>query len=506
MKHLWIPDTQVRLGVETKHIEALGNYIIEKQFEKIIVAGDWWDMPATGKWNSALEQEGMRIEDDIVAGNDAMRLLCRATHQYNQKATNHHKKQYWPEKHFLFGNHEYHLERFVESHPEISGILGYHLLDLEQYGFKAHPFLETLELDGILYCLAPNHKILTADLRYVQLGDVKVGDEIVAFDEFSNGRIARRYKRAIVEKHDFDVADLYEVTLSNGTKFRATKEHQWLVREFGTGVHWLRTDQLRPKISKPIRLFPLWEHEQTYDTGWLAGMFDGEGHISKPNCKQGGIQVAIAQREGPTLEKIKKILADLNVTFKVTPGGGTHGNCTSVRVLGPSGEKLSLFGRIRPERLINNFCPSMLGRVQKMDNDDIVCVESIMPIGKGEIVKIQTSSATMIVDGFAHHNCHYFCNPSTGKTYGGMIETRIKNIGQSFTQGHLQEFKYGELQMPSGRRYHGCVAGAFYMHDEKYKTPQGNSHWRGVVVKNEVQDGQYDIMKISLDYLIRKYL
>jgi hypothetical protein len=47
MRHLWIPDTQVREGVPVKHIEALGNYIEEKRFEKIIVAGDWWDMPTT---------------------------------------------------------------------------------------------------------------------------------------------------------------------------------------------------------------------------------------------------------------------------------------------------------------------------------------------------------------------------------------------------------------------------------------------------------------------------
>ena len=94
----------------------------------------------------------------------------------------------------------------------------------------------------------------------------------------------------------------------------------------------------------------------------------------------------------------------------------------------------------------------------------------------------------------------------SGRTYGGMIETRIKNIGSSFTQGHAQSFKYGELEFADGNRRHGLVAGAFYSHYEKYKGPYGNQHWRGVVVKNEVKDGQYDIMKVSLDYLIAKYL
>ena len=94
----------------------------------------------------------------------------------------------------------------------------------------------------------------------------------------------------------------------------------------------------------------------------------------------------------------------------------------------------------------------------------------------------------------------------SGRAYGGMIETRIKNIGSSFTQGHAQSFKYGELEFADGKRRHGLVAGAFYSHYEKYKGPYGNQHWRGVVVKNEVKDGQYDIMKVSLKYLIDKYL
>jgi len=104
------------------------------------------------------------------------------------------------------------------------------------------------------------------------------------------------------------------------------------------------------------------------------------------------------------------------------------------------------------------------------------------------------------------HYSHYFYNPSTGRPYSGMMETRLKNIGFSFTQGHSQEFAYGERQLPNGKRLHGMVAGSFYMHDEPYRGPQSNKEWRGVVVKNEVEDGQYDIMKISLPYLLRKYL
>ncbi len=108
------------------------------------------------------------------------------------------------------------------------------------------------------------------------------------------------------------------------------------------------------------------------------------------------------------------------------------------------------------------------------------------------------------IDGIAYS--HYFYNPATGKPYGGMMQTRLKNIGFSFTQGHSQEFDYGERQLPNGKRHYGCVAGAFYMHEEPYKGPQGNNHWRGVIVKHEVSEGQYDLMKVSLNFLLERYL
>src|SRR5690606_27201330 len=139
--------TQVREGVPTKHIEALGNYIEEKRFEKIIVAGDWWDCPATSVHNSAKEQEGLRILDDVESGNRAMDLLWKAVDRGNKRR----KNKYKPQKHFLFGNHEYHLERYVENNPAISGYVDYGLLNLQRHGFKCHKFLQPVEIDGILY-------------------------------------------------------------------------------------------------------------------------------------------------------------------------------------------------------------------------------------------------------------------------------------------------------------------------------------------------------------------
>lgn len=99
---------------------------------------------------------------------------------------------------------------------------------------------------------------------------------------------------------------------------------------------------------------------------------------------------------------------------------------------------------------------------------------------------------------------HFFYNPMNGRPYGGQVATRLKTIGTSFTMGHQQTLDYA-IRFVTGISQHGLVAGACYLHDEEYKGPQGNAHWRGVIMKHGVKDGSYNPMFVDLDYLCRKY-
>ncbi len=102
--------------------------------------------------------------------------------------------------------------------------------------------------------------------------------------------------------------------------------------------------------------------------------------------------------------------------------------------------------------------------------------------------------------------CHYFYHPNTGKPYGGTnLETRLKTIGTSFTMGHQQGLLTAIRDLPNGKRQRGLVAGSFYQHKEDYKGYQGNSHWQGTIVKYRVQDGNYSILELEMDYLRDKY-
>lgn len=107
------------------------------------------------------------------------------------------------------------------------------------------------------------------------------------------------------------------------------------------------------------------------------------------------------------------------------------------------------------------------------------------------------------IDGIAYS--HYFANTHSGRPVGGNISNRLSKIGRSFVQGHEQGFQYGTQQYPGSLRRHGLVAGSFYRHCESYRGNQGKDEWRGIVVLNEVNDGDYCVMPLTMKYLESKY-
>jgi hypothetical protein len=114
---------------------------------------------------------------------------------------------------------------------------------------------------------------------------------------------------------------------------------------------------------------------------------------------------------------------------------------------------------------------------------------------------------TVEVDGILYS--HYFPRNAQGRvvqTRRGAPNARLQVLRemQSCSSGHLQGLDY-YVHQTGLRRYHGIIAGSFYQHEEDYLSPQGTAYWRGVVVKHEVNDGHYDPMFVSMDFLRRRY-
>ena len=108
------------------------------------------------------------------------------------------------------------------------------------------------------------------------------------------------------------------------------------------------------------------------------------------------------------------------------------------------------------------------------------------------------------LDGISYS--HYFYNPLSGRPYGGYsIDTMLKNLGFSFVQGHRQQYLVGNRSLNNGRIIRGLINGSAYLHNEDYRGPQANGEMRAVFLLHEVDEGNYMLTEISLDFLCWKY-
>jgi hypothetical protein len=99
---------------------------------------------------------------------------------------------------------------------------------------------------------------------------------------------------------------------------------------------------------------------------------------------------------------------------------------------------------------------------------------------------------------------HYFANNLTGRPIGGNASYKLTQIGSPFVMGHVQDLDIGTKQYATGRVIRGIVSGSCYLQDENYKG-NANAHWRGIVVLNEVRDGNFSVMDVTLTKLCQKY-
>lgn len=514
--HVVIPDTQVRRStsdhwVPLSHLPWIGTYIVEQFAGKpdvtIIHLGDHWDMPSLSKYDQGKRaMEGRRYDDDVEIGNAGFALLDYPLRAEEDRRRRNKDRLWNPRKVLLRGNHEYRIVRATEEDPKLHGKLS--LDDLESPGWEVHEFLEPVWIDGIVYahyfvnnangrpvsgmvdtriktigasftqghqqglkmgmletvggrrrgliagsCLVPEHRVLTADLRYVPLGDIQVGDELVSFDETleeSHGR-SRRYKKGVVQAVRHTPAETFRVTLESGKTFTATADHLWMTRAFGPAAgggnstyQWRTTANLRPGTVIP-RLLDEWDPLTSHEAGYLAGMYDGEGCYYTRQTTSGYVgQLSLSQRPGPVLERTRDALASLLAVTGITDTNGR--GVSTLRLRGGASQIAKALGSLRPTRLLPKFDPSHLGRLTSTVKDKVVSIE---PAGVRTIVQIDIDAKTMIVEGYAHHNC--------------------------------------------------------YLHDEEYRGPQGRNEWRGIIICHEVHAGDYCLMEVSLDYLCRRY-
>lgn len=289
------------------------------------------------------------------------------------------------------------------------------LEDMDEYvGYQERDMLQLLDgqgsVDNVLFvgCMAPYHKILTRDLRWVSAGDVTEGTELWALDEnptksFSRGG-GRHFKQSTVTSSFPAKKQCVRVVFKSGEEIICTHDHPWLVSPYGNQPYiWVKAENLRANHHRALRPFKPWKTVDTWEAGWIAGILDGEGCVIKKNKTNYHISVGFTQVLGPTADAYVAASAKYcPISTNVQPVDKCQTQLR-VRTLGQM-NTAQFLGMIRPERLLRKF--SLNGsRVQvntdRESEDYVIAVEKV---GMADIQSISTTSRTYFGEGFAMHN------------------------------------------------------------------------------------------------------
>ena len=152
-KHLVIPDTQVKPGVPLDHLSRVGQYIVDKRPDVVVMIGDFADMESLSSYDVGKKSfEGRRYQADIKAARDGMELLVAPLVALNRQLARRKEKQYRPRMVLTLGNHENRITKAVENDAKWDGVISVKDLGYEEYGWEVIPFLEPIIIDGIAYC------------------------------------------------------------------------------------------------------------------------------------------------------------------------------------------------------------------------------------------------------------------------------------------------------------------------------------------------------------------
>jgi len=152
LRHLVIPDTQVKPGVSLEHLEWLGRFIVHKRPDRIIMIGDWADMQSLSSYDVGKKAfEGRRYKDDVDVAIEAQSILFKPLVEYNEQQKRNKQKLYFPTLDLFLGNHEDRIDRAVNLDRKLEGLISIDDLQFKNYGWTVHPFLEPHIIDGVAY-------------------------------------------------------------------------------------------------------------------------------------------------------------------------------------------------------------------------------------------------------------------------------------------------------------------------------------------------------------------
>ncbi len=144
MKIAYIPDCQVREGVNLDHLTWCGEYLAAKKPDVIVQGGDFADMPSLSEYDKGKRSfEGRRYIKDtgvVHRGMDYLLGPIRRVSSYNPRLI------------LTLGNHEERINRAVELDSKLEGTISIDDLHYKTNGWQVVPYLKPIAVNGVHFC------------------------------------------------------------------------------------------------------------------------------------------------------------------------------------------------------------------------------------------------------------------------------------------------------------------------------------------------------------------
>ena len=311
------------------------------------------------------------------------------------------------------------------------------------------------------FCLDPSTRVLTADLKWIEMSKLRIGEEIVAVDEYPPGGrgSARKMRTATVQGVVEVYRKAYRITFDDGREVVCTGKHPWLSKTGKTNLDWrtIESDSKKKlRVGTKVKWITKPWSGQSYEDGWFGGMLDGEGSISKRNTSAG---VNVSQRYGDVWDRMLQYVDDNDYNHCVENDNNPERKSKFGKqpipkiAFGRMDEMFKVIGQTRPSRFLNNHFWEGRDLPGKRNGDvgwaEIVKIEEME---EQTMIDLQTSTGTYIAEGFVSHNTTFidlFILDSciwNANTKGGIIAHKLEDAQSIFTD----KIQYPYRHLPEG--------------------------------------------------------
>lgn len=270
-----------------------------------------------------------------------------------------------------------------------------------------------------LGALDPDTLVLTADLNWVRIKDLKTGDEVVGVDEYPPGGrgAGRKFQSATILDKWIVEKEAFRIVFDSGKEIVATGDHPFLCRKRGgTEAIWRKVSERDKFQHKSTAIGPgdeirfvtdTWDSHLDFEDGWFSGLLDGEGSLRAKDG--GGVELTVSQVDGPVLRRAAEYLRDNGYPAHVEVDKRKKGEKSKLGdqpvyklVINQMPEIFRIIGRLQPSRFAGRR-PWDGKKLPK--NEGWAKVISVEKIGVRKMVDVRTSTGTFIAEGFVTHNC-----------------------------------------------------------------------------------------------------